>query len=377
MPRRARLMLGLVATAAIGLIIVDGVFYLELRDYLYQQVDQQVDLGDRARWAARSPSARTARGPVPADRSPRRPPPGVPRIPFRGGPPPGGRPTELETPPGTYGVAPLRRQGRQARSLLLRREGPPAPVLPAQPPISTGPDSLDMFTRARDDGLLGFRAAAVALPGSSRTLVVAVPLGDTDQTLAHVRLIGLIVSGVVLAALAALGWWVIRVGRIQGRSPSARRARGGCGGSSPTPHTSSERRWPRSAATRSSSGSAPTPTPTTCDGDAANRGGVDAHGRARGRPPDAGAPRRGPRACDASRSTWPRSPPTLPPTLARGPPIRPVSSTSPATGATEMRGDPDQLRQVAANLLTNAIAHTPDGTPVEVTVDRRPRRRAS
>jgi two-component system OmpR family sensor kinase len=33
-------------------------------------------------------------------------------------------------------------------------------------------------------------------------------------------------------------------------------------------------------------------------------------------------------------------------------------------------GDPNQLRQVLANLLDNALVHTPSGTPIEVTVRR-------
>ena len=33
-------------------------------------------------------------------------------------------------------------------------------------------------------------------------------------------------------------------------------------------------------------------------------------------------------------------------------------------------GDADQLRQVLANLLRNALVHTPAGTPIEVSVDR-------
>ena len=35
-----------------------------------------------------------------------------------------------------------------------------------------------------------------------------------------------------------------------------------------------------------------------------------------------------------------------------------------------MLGDPHQVGQVLANLLRNAIVHTPPGTPVEVTVER-------
>src|SRR5262249_37078457 len=40
-----------------------------------------------------------------------------------------------------------------------------------------------------------------------------------------------------------------------------------------------------------------------------------------------------------------------------------------AGGDAEVLGDPDQLRQVAANLLANAIAHTPPEAPIEVAVE--------
>jgi two-component system OmpR family sensor kinase len=39
-----------------------------------------------------------------------------------------------------------------------------------------------------------------------------------------------------------------------------------------------------------------------------------------------------------------------------------------ATGQVHLLGDPHQLRQVLANLLRNALVHTPPGTPVEVDV---------
>jgi two-component system OmpR family sensor kinase len=41
-----------------------------------------------------------------------------------------------------------------------------------------------------------------------------------------------------------------------------------------------------------------------------------------------------------------------------------------AAGAATVLGDRHQLTQVLANLLRNALVHTPDGTPIEVTVAR-------
>jgi two-component system OmpR family sensor kinase len=41
-----------------------------------------------------------------------------------------------------------------------------------------------------------------------------------------------------------------------------------------------------------------------------------------------------------------------------------------APDAAKISGDPHQLRQVLANLLRNAIVHTPAGTPIEVSVEQ-------
>ena len=41
-----------------------------------------------------------------------------------------------------------------------------------------------------------------------------------------------------------------------------------------------------------------------------------------------------------------------------------------ATGPAFVSGDPHQLHQVLANLMGNALVHTPSGTPIEVSVSR-------
>jgi two-component system OmpR family sensor kinase len=48
-------------------------------------------------------------------------------------------------------------------------------------------------------------------------------------------------------------------------------------------------------------------------------------------------------------------------------PGRPVT-LAPGSDAVHVLGDEDKLRQVVSNLVTNALTHTPAGTPVQLTV---------
>src|SRR5262249_27711461 len=116
-------------------------------------------------------------------------------------------------PPGT-GAFLLSASGHrlERRTFSYGEGGLPQPRLPSKPPISPSVDALRIFTVGATSGSADFRAAAVPPFGSNRRVVAAVPLAEVDQTLSQLRLIGGIVTAAVLAALAALAWWVIRVG---------------------------------------------------------------------------------------------------------------------------------------------------------------------
>jgi two-component system OmpR family sensor kinase len=99
----------------------------------------------------------------------------------------------------------------------------PAPVLPPELPVQAAPPSdafgshhgayvpdrpaFDMGSRLRG---VTYRAEAVALPGG--TLVTAVPLAPTNQTLASLIHVEVIVSIVVLLALVVMALWIVRLG---------------------------------------------------------------------------------------------------------------------------------------------------------------------
>jgi two-component system OmpR family sensor kinase len=190
---RARLVAALLALAAVGLIVLAAVTYAEQRSFQYDRIDQQLrsappamahELGDR--------------GIGPADH--REPP-------LRAG---GGGPRRSEAPtglpPGTYG------QRRDASGKVLGHVvityGQPLnakPNLPRSIPIGR---TITVAGAGGDDH--HYRVRAQQDPFGGTVTVVAIPLTDVDQTLNRLLVVEALVIGAVLAALGALSWLVVR-----------------------------------------------------------------------------------------------------------------------------------------------------------------------
>jgi two-component system OmpR family sensor kinase len=208
---RARLLAGLLALAFVGLIALGGITYAEQRSFLMERVDQQ---------------ARAAIGPVgvaldqqlgtsPADRGPA-PGPGRGRGDAGPGPPPdrdgdGDGGPAFGLPPGTYGE---RRDARGARVgdpvVFSYRESIIArPALPRRLPI----DRLITVGGRPGDGL-HYRVLAEPHPSGSGTTVAAIPLHEADQTLERLLVVeGLVIAGVLLL-LGVGAWLVVRIGLL-------------------------------------------------------------------------------------------------------------------------------------------------------------------
>jgi two-component system, OmpR family, sensor kinase len=186
---RARLVLGVIVLAAAGLAAANVATYTSLRAFLLDRTDDSL-----------------ARAQAPLERA------------FHEGRCPGvdGRPVP--------GLAPgeliqLRSEAGQivctTQMTDLSGDVPSPPRLPAT--IDTaeagdGPDGARHFTVRSEDGAERYRvrASSEAFPGA--TLIIATPLDDVDATLSRLLMIELLVTALVLAALAALGLWVVRVG---------------------------------------------------------------------------------------------------------------------------------------------------------------------
>ena len=192
---RARLLIGLVALTVIALAVAAVVTYEEQRSFLLTRVNQQV--GDSRIPVSVALNLIHPQGATSGSRQPAG----------------GGAPGTFQTS-GTYGIV-LDSSGKvvESRSFTYGETPGSPPALPRHFPISQfSSHHVDPFTVTSQAGSsLTYRAAAFALK-DGRTLVIAVPLHDVDQTLRRLIEVEALVGGSVILGLVALGWVVIRVG---------------------------------------------------------------------------------------------------------------------------------------------------------------------
>jgi len=188
---RARLVLGVVVLATIGLVAADVATYASLRSFLYDRTDSTLDSDHRAvEEAVHRSESQEDGGPL------------------------------LPVAPGLY-VQIRTLGGRVVFANKLHgapgEKAPPVPKLPSTisvPSVATGPgpDRARYFTVGAISGGTRYRVRASIDPGSNVVLIVATSLRDVDSTLTRLLLIELLVTAVVLAGVVGLGLWIIRLG---------------------------------------------------------------------------------------------------------------------------------------------------------------------
>jgi len=216
---RARLLVGLIALTAAGLIVAGIVTYAAERSFLYSRTDQVFntatlnnfeDYLDQKLGLHRPSGGQPGGGLFGA--------PGAPDGgggPLFGAPPegahPGGGPAQVLPPVGTYGVY-IAPNGKRSYGEFAGR-GESRPALPTA--IAGAVSTLAhprIFTVGSMPAGVSYRALAKRSDTGSGITVMAVPLTDASSTLVRLRNIELIVIGAVLVALAAFAWFVIRLG---------------------------------------------------------------------------------------------------------------------------------------------------------------------
>jgi two-component system OmpR family sensor kinase len=199
MSLRARLVLGVIVLAALGLAAADVATYTSLRSFLLHRTDSTLEAShpnvENAAFGPRvgEPDEGRGRGPGPLGA-------GGPGIDY-------------------YQVRTLSGQVLESRVVpqLAQQETESPPKLPSNVKLPSRPDTegdrVSYFTVPATSGGGRFRVrAAIERRAPNRVLLIASSLGAVDGTLHRLVLIELLVTAAVLAAVAALGLWVVRLG---------------------------------------------------------------------------------------------------------------------------------------------------------------------
>jgi two-component system OmpR family sensor kinase len=185
---RARLVLGVIALAALGLAVADVATYASLSSFLIQRTDQSLAAAQGDAGHGHGDDEGCGHG----DR-----------------PPPGSRPGDLIQIRTLDGAILCSNQTTPLDGSSLSPPKLPATIAA---PSSSDPDGARYFTTSAQDGGGRYRVRVSVEPGSSTMLVAATPLTDVDATLQRLLWIELLVTALVLVALGALGLWVVKLG---------------------------------------------------------------------------------------------------------------------------------------------------------------------
>ncbi len=197
---RARLLLGVIAIAAVGLVAADIATYTELRSFLLDRVDSTLNS--------------THPGVVSALLHPRGPGPGG-----GPGPGPGGNLRALSIP---GDCIELRRTNQQVVTQgcipeFGETEAAPGPDLPttiAMPAHANTPegDTVKFLTVGATEGSGRYRVrASIESNAPNYIVIISTSLSGVDSTLHRLLLVELLVTAIVLLTMTALGLWVVRV----------------------------------------------------------------------------------------------------------------------------------------------------------------------
>jgi two-component system, OmpR family, sensor kinase len=207
---RARLLIGLIALTAAGLVIAGVVTYAAERSFLVSRVDQLFNSSSIAGFEDYVNARLGLRRNLPNGGG------GggqFGQFPDGGGPPGGPNPfgTTGMLPIGTYGIyiAP----GGHERFVSFGVTGESKPKLPSTIALTSTLQYPKLITVNSVQGsALQYRVLEKTSETGTGRLIIATPLRDVSQTLTRLRNIELIVIIGVLLALAALAWLLIRIG---------------------------------------------------------------------------------------------------------------------------------------------------------------------
>jgi two-component system OmpR family sensor kinase len=193
MSLRGRLLSGVLAMTAIGLVAAGGGTYLALRSFLLDRVDQQL----MATRAAVGRGLRQSRTSTINTTALDRVAPPIAFVEVRGA---GGRVVAMHVPSSLSGSSPAPRL-----PAVLHPPSAPSGGVPSREPAL-------QFDVPAVSGAGRYRVLVGSLPASAGVLVVAVSLDDVNATLRRLLRVELLIAAGLLAALAVAAFWLLRRG---------------------------------------------------------------------------------------------------------------------------------------------------------------------
>jgi two-component system, OmpR family, sensor kinase len=193
---RLRLLLVLVGIVAVGLIVSDVVTYKSLQSFLEGRLEQQLRTapGAVAHALQICEGEPTVNGPFSSSQC--------------------SLPADTNVLPGTYGQLRNANDGSIILSACFNSHTARAADVPSPLPVAANPRNATVFTVTNTGcGASSYAGVATQVgvnPFQDVIVVVALPRTEEDQTLGRLLLIETLVSIVVLAGLAGLSWWVVR-----------------------------------------------------------------------------------------------------------------------------------------------------------------------
>ncbi len=193
MSLRLKLLIAVIVLVFAGLLVSDVVTYTSLRSFLIKRVDQQLAASEGPMAMALSSDDQGRIGPFP-----------------------GGGDKNSELPPGTFGEA-----RDTAGHVVLKKRityGEPAlpePAIPSNLGTAGAAAKPEPFTVGAVGGASVRYRVLVANgtfqpSGQPAVLIVAIPLTDVEKTLGRLQLVEGLVSLAVLIGLGLLSWWLVR-----------------------------------------------------------------------------------------------------------------------------------------------------------------------
>jgi two-component system OmpR family sensor kinase len=200
---------GLLALAAIGLVTLAAVTYAEQRSQLYDRVDQQAASAQQPISAKLDAVGANVPGGTGGGYT------GGPGG-FGGSGPPPGDDGHDHGPhgalPASYAVGQRRDASGMPVGSTVVLKGPGQQQLAAPRWPATVRVGHPVTVAAAGSSGLQYRVYAFLTGDQPGTTLVAIPLNDVSQTLHHLLRVEALVIAIVLAALGALSWWLVGIG---------------------------------------------------------------------------------------------------------------------------------------------------------------------